>query len=156
MVQVEGPPVPRQCVYVVEAPWVVVVQGSIAHLGQARWTGNSPEYFVKAVAAAAAGAHDPLADSRTNRLRYHGEVVAEPAFSFAPLVHHDQVARMGSPAAAAGAHDPLADSRTNRLRHHGEVVAGPAFAFASLVLHDQVARTGSRHQHVHNLAGSHP
>ena len=113
MVQVEGPLVPRQSIYVVEQTAtarerragvvvlfvvvvVVVVQGSIAHRGQARWSGNSPEYFVKAVAAAAAGAHDPLAEYQTNRLRHHGEVVAGPAFAFASLVHHDQGARTGS------------------------------------------------------------
>lgn len=79
MVQIEGPHVPFQSigvdvprVHVARARarehrvgvGVVVVQRSIAHREQARWTGNSPEYFAKVAAAAvaAAGAHDPLAD----------------------------------------------------------------------------------------------
>lgn len=78
---VEGPQVSILVVEVpwprvVEGPWVeaararedragavvVVVHGDIAHRAQARWTSNSPEHFVKLVAAAAAGAHDPVAD----------------------------------------------------------------------------------------------
>ena len=118
MVQIEGPRVPFRSIGV-EILWVqaararvqarehgvVVVQRSIAHRGQARWTGNSPEYFAKVAAAAAASAHDPLADYQTNRLHHHGETVGGPAFALASLVQHDQVAA----AAAAGAHDLHAD-----------------------------------------------
>lgn len=67
MVQVEDPQVLGQSISVVEAARaavVLVVHGSFAfaYRGQARWTGGSPEHFAKAVAAAAAGAHDPVAD----------------------------------------------------------------------------------------------
>ena len=152
MVQIEGPHVPFQRIGA-EVQWVqvvrvrdhrvgvVVVQRSVAHRGQARWTGNSPEYFVKvvaAVAAAAAGAYDPLADYRTNRLRHHGQVVAGPSFAFASLVQNDQAVVVVA-AAAADAHDPFADYRTSPPHHRDEAVAGPAFASASLVQHDQVA-----------------
>ena len=147
MVQIEGPHVPFQCIGA-EGQWgqvarvrakdhrvgLVVVQRNVAHRGQVRWTGNSPEYFAKVVAAAVAGAYDPLADYRTNRLRHHGQVVAGPSFAFASLVQHDQVA--AAAAVAAGARDPFADYRTNRPHHRDEAVAGPAF---SLVQHDQAA-----------------
>ena len=46
-----------------EAGEVVVVHGGIAHIahrGQARSTSNSFEHLVWVVAAAAAGAHDPV------------------------------------------------------------------------------------------------